>query len=361
VAKTESKKSTEPEWTYDFLAAYDVPPCKDKTKAEAEKEVLGAVIKLEGVVRDYFGGLFLRPESKYPIPVDFVGDQDKDGNPARTAVRDLATGTLAQRKKAAKQLALRLAMGTPGQAREGLLVVMVGSMGAERRVVFWRFTASPSIRLVPHKKTKADDEEDVELQIDPKAFTKGSHYFKAGMFQDTDAKTGFWRGHIKDNQVHASDADHARYWVKDFLEAQSGVTNTRGTVMLARAVKETLKEVKDPEIRDNVIQAAKLASTQKGMTTTLNKFAENLKPEVRETFLNHAGASEVRDAPFKIEKDVVNRRMGAKRMVLDGEVFVQAPVATFDERVKIGPEDSQGRSSITVFGKIVTRDLRPSA
>lgn len=340
-------------WTYDFLAAYDVLASKSLTVREAERNISGGVIKINQEIESYMGRLFERDEETYDIPICFVGDQSKnDSNPIRTHIRALAHGPQEARRRAARALAVKLALATPGTTKEGLLVVMVGQHSGTTRVVLWRFGAGASLSLVTKKEGEA------ELKVNLRTFTKGTQYFKAALFEGSSARTAFWEGQVRDTQSHAREVDHARYWVNDFLEAQSSITDARGTKLLETAIKATNKELKDPAHQANLTQAARLAATQKGMRTSLSRFADNLLPEVREAFLRHAGSERVREAIFTVDRTTALRRFGARRVLINGRISLQAPNDAFGREVVMGQPDGAGETTITIRGRITREEVR---
>lgn len=342
-------------WTYDFLAAYDVLASKNLTVREAEKNISGGVIKLTEEVENIIGRLFERDEESYDIPICFVGDQAKDdSNAIRTQIRILAQGAHEAKRRAARALAVKLALATPGTTKEGLFVAMVGQHSGKTRVVLWRFGAGASLSLVTKKEGEA------ELKVNLKTFTKGTQYFKAALFEGTGARTAFWEGQVRDTQSHAREVDHARYWVNDFLAAQSSITDARGTKLLETAIKATNKELKDPSHQANLTQAARLAATQKGMRTSLSRFADTLLPEVREVFLKHVGSERVREAIFTVDKTTALRRFGARRVLINGRVSLQAPNDAFGREVVIGQPDGAGETTITIRGRITREEVRPN-
>jgi hypothetical protein len=352
MTQTTATKQVPSEWDLQYLCVYEVQPNLEED-GKIIRHVHGGALKIQGDVRTYFGGLFGRGEERYPILTDFQPEDNKQQNPVRTLVTELAKGSSAERRAAAKKLAVRLADATPGNAKEGLFAAMVGVRDGVCRVVLWRFTAGASLRLVD-----ADDDEDVHLEVDLKTFSKQGHQFKASMFEGKSPVTDFWRGRLRDNQVHETKTDHAQYWVRDFLQSKSAVTDGRGTQILTNAVTAAIRETKG-EQREQIIQAAKLIQTQKEKPITIEGFTKTfLDEEVAPFVLKHVQA-DVRKTPFTLKKNIVSKRLGMKRVVVDDLIQVKAALDVFESRVKLGEPDAKGNRDITIRGRITKEDLQP--
>jgi hypothetical protein len=340
------------EWKFEFLSVFEVQPNVEED-GKVVRRIQGGALKIQGDIRTYFGGLFVRGDDRYPILTNFRPDGGKQQNPIRTLVAELAAGAPAVRRKAAKELAIRLADATPGNVKEGLFATMVGVRDGKTRVVLWRFSAGASLRLVD-----ANDDEDVHLEVDLKTFTKQSKQFKASMFDGKSPVTDFWSGRLRDNQVHETKTEHAQYWVRDFLLSTSAVTDIRGTQILTRAVRAAIKETTG-ETRDQLIQAAKLVQTQKAKPLTIDEFVGKfLDEEVGTVVLKHT-PPDVRASPFTLQKDIVSKKLGMKRVIVDDAIHVKAPIEVFESRVKMGEPDAKGVRDITIRGRITRQDLQP--
>jgi hypothetical protein len=202
-----------PVWALSFCAAYIVPPCKGLEREQVMSLVKGSSVPTDADLNDFLHEMFEESAGKCVVDIAFVADDEEQENPVRTIVRSIALGDTEARMAGAHELACRLASATTHRSRQGLLMVLVGEEGAERRLLLGKFPADESIQA-------SLSDQRINLRLLKDAFSRKSSYFKVAVFDGNPARTSFWRGTVEDRQAKQRLPEAARFWISDFLCVQ---------------------------------------------------------------------------------------------------------------------------------------------
>ena len=335
----------EQEWDLNFCAGYLVPQLKGEDSASIEMKVQGSFVALNQELKDFFIPLFTEAATKYPVDIVFsIAENGAQENPVRDLIRTIAFGDQDDRVAAAKALACRLAGVTDQRSPIGLLVVLAGISREFCRIAIWKFPADESLQA-------SFSGTGLAIQLIKDAFSRKGNYFKAALFEGTSASNSFWGGKIEDKQAKERIGESSELWVKDFLDARTDMTPSRGSKILAQALKETIHQTDSLELQEQLTAAAIAVKSQGGKQTTLHDFAEDYLPqEARETFLKCAGTPVIQEIAFHIDIPTLNKLLGLKSLVLSNSFMITGPLDEFDNVVHVF--DEGGQVNINIEGRV---------
>lgn len=336
----------QPRWTLEFCAGYFVPACSHLSSEEVSDHIQGSIIDVSTIPTSFFLPLFTTHAENAPVGVEFSPEDGQQMNQVRSLIRYIAFGSDQEKTDSSRQLAIRLASVTTKRSPDGLFVVLAGSSQDLVRVLQWKFPADETLRA-----TIADSRLTIELIED--AFSRQNSYFKAAFFEGTEAMTSFWRGKVEDRQAKSRVTEVAEYWVLDFLTARPDMVPSRGSKILARALRLTIRDAPTIELREAGFAAALTAKGQAGRMITLQVFSYDYLPEaLRESFLDHVGIPEILDSPFAIDAEALDSELKIKYIVLDEVYSVRGPLDTFDDFVTVSIPDNDGQVDVSLRGRL---------
>lgn len=338
-------------WKLSFCAGYVVPSCKNLEPKVIQENVKGSPINVNSLPIEYFHSLFADSDKKCPIDILFVSENSTQQNAVRDLIRSIAVDTLDKKAKAAHELAYRLARATDKRSPSGLFIIIAGSANGLTRVVLWKFPSDESLQAKMSS-------EGLIIRLIKNAFSRKSHYFKAAMFEGTPATTAFWKGKVEDNQAKQRVPEASEFWIADFLKAQSALTDSRGTKILARTVQKIIKQKNLPmETKEAVVAAATVLKSQGDSDISMRVFADYLPEVLRSTFIKAAGGPEIADTTFKIDPITLENELKFKSIFLDNLFMVRGPLDKFDKVVKIKSTEHKDIVEISLRGKITSQTL----
>lgn len=338
-------------WQLTFGAAYIVHPGKGLEPENVQDKVLGSEISPNAIPTDFFYPLFCEVSQKCPIDVLFSSEAGRQENAVRSLIQSLAFGDASTKANVAHQLAYRLASATTNRSRSGLLVTLVGHSGEHARVVLWKFPADTTL----HANVLTDG---IAISVLKDAFSRKSTYFKAAFFEDTPASTAFWRGKVEDKQAKYRAKEAAEFWISGFLAAQPALTHSRGTRILARALRETIRQSSSVEAKEALIAAASVIKSQVDRNISLSDFANTYLPESeRQCFIKATGVPTLADAIFTIDAATLDTELKFKSIVIDEVFTIRGPLDRFDDLVKVHPIGQDGVVQVSLQGTITSQSI----
>ncbi len=344
--------SEQKRWELSFCAGYLVPPCKELQNQSPQTMVKGSSINLDSIPTEFFYPLFTESTDDFPIDVVFASESPNQYNEVRKLVRSIAFDKSDKKTLAARDLAYRLAQVSDRRSPSGLFVALSGHTKQLARVLLWKFPADESI--VADVSAKG-----ITIQLIERAFSRKSDYFKAAMFEGTKATTSFWKGKVKDNQAKQQIGAVSQFWIADFLSANHSLTDPGGTRILAKALKETIRQTKSMENKEALIDAANVIKSQTGRSISIRDFSDNyLADGVRQEYISRIRVPQVTDAIFKLDTETLNKELQYKSIVIDGLFTVRGPLDQFDDVVKINPTDQESIVEVSLRGTVTARLLR---
>lgn len=300
--------------------------------------------KLSKMLSDIYDG----PKSRRDVPISFVADDQV--NPMR---EELIKFFEKPKLATALPLAKTLQAATPGTAGMGLFFVCLGSDDGKpgRRAVLSRFAADEGV--VATKNSGALSVEFVE-----QVFLKNAHTYKAVTYRHESGKKDTWKGIATDRQLNHGSKTIADYWIVEFLRSELTTTAAEGTRRLAIAMKEASRVTKDPDVRGEIVAAARLARNLPANAVTIEQFCDQfaMSDAAKDAVKSAVKPARLIAESFRFDGGEFVKHVPYKQVELDNEVTLSAPTDKFDELLhhqKIGDDHAY-----STRGRIVDEKLR---
>lgn len=337
--------------TLQTIHSYLVHPGK---KEETQPAIKGTNVRLAGKLFDMLNGIFDGADQECTHDITF--DPSDDGtqfNPCR----DLVVAYLEKRTLPnGQRIAERLQHVTTGKSGLGLLFLMSGRTGRERKLVLSRFPADSGILA-----EEAADGLTVEYL--EKVFMKSATSYKAVVYRGTSTSGGFWDGRAIDKQINHELLAISNYWIKDFLASDFRATSAQGTKRLANAIIAATKKADDVKIKQELVAAARLARGLKGKTTSINDFCKRfaLSPTASTLVSEQCANDAVRNEQFRFSEAEFEKHVAIRSIELDTGAILMAPADEFD---KVFSQDTvnkeTGKQRFSTEGNVVDERLKRS-
>ena len=146
--------------------------------------IIGTQVPLIGGMFDLLDGIYAKSDTECDVDIAFV--PTKDGKQTN-ACRDLILTYLAKPDlPKAQAIAVRLSAYTDGRSGLGLLFLIVGKVGRERKIVLSRFPTDSAIYVDENPKA-------LTVEFLERVFMKNKTSYKAVVYQHASLKeAGFW-------------------------------------------------------------------------------------------------------------------------------------------------------------------------
>lgn len=320
-----------------------------KNHEKAEEKIEGIHIRADGgKLSKMLAEVFDSPRSKRDVPVSFTAV-----NQVNETREKLLNFFNSPKLTTGRVLAKALQDSTPGTAGMGLFFICLGSDEgkAGARVVLSRFAAEEAV--VASKKGGALSVEFVE-----QVFLKNAHTYKAATYRHEEGRNDAWKGIATDRQLNHGAKAIADYWIVDFLRAELTTTAAEGTRRLAIAMKNASKISTDPQVRSEIVAAAKLAPNLPPLAMTIEQFCDQfaMSAAAKEAVRAAVKPGRLIAESFRFDADEFNKHVPYKQVELDNAVTLTAPTDTFDDVLQhriIGEEHT-----FATRGRIVDEKLR---
>jgi hypothetical protein len=323
-----------------------VPPGKAEP---VPNQVRGTEIPLNGdLLYNMLSDVFRKSDEECTIPIRFLHAEDgTQQNPVRSEIINLIrTPSLAL----AQQLGSRLHLATTDKSGLGLLFLLLGESGAEKKVVISRFPANQGVL--------AEARRDVlELAFVEKVFLKGIGTYKAALYRGRSLDTGFWDGTAVDKQLKAG----ANYWIRNFLGSDFRTTSKAGSRRLATALRDAAKSVPSFEAKHEIVSLATIIPRFTGRPISIRSVFEdfNVSQEARQAIESKLPNDQVIDSTFQLDADEFRQHAAFRAVELDNGGILTAPAGEFDSAFKQEVVDSREQVvKFTSVGKIVDEQVK---
>jgi len=331
-----------------FCAGYIIPPCKGLEQRVIQNIIKGSSIGIETIPKDFFIPLFAKQPDKYPIDIVFKPEGGVQQNSVRSLIRKIVFEDPDEKQSVTRELAILLAKASDKRSPTGLFIIMTGSIGDLSRILLWKFPADETLQAIVSSIG-------ISIQLLQDAFSRKSTYFKAAMFEGSPAEDSFWKGKIEDKQAKHRIKEVSEFWILNFLNAAPALTDARGTKILSKGFRETIKKIDSVEKKSGLIDAVNVIKSQSGNNISIRECANRYMAEdVRDIFIKCAGGKAIADAIFKIDRDVLSKELKIKSVTLDNLFTVRGPLEEFDNVVTIATTSEEGVVEVCLKGTITS-------
>ena len=220
------------------------------------------------------------------------------------------------------------------------------------KLVISRFPASQGI-------TATESSRALTVEFLEQVFMKNAKTYKSALFQMIHVDAGFQEGRAIDRQSIGTD-ELSQYWIKDFLKSQMRTTGPAGTHRLAEAVRGAVKDVADPELKQELVATATLLRGQAGKTQSAVAIlgslgiSESSTQAIREHFVK----PELMSDTFTFDSDEFDKHVRYRTVELDNGAILTADDREFSNVFHEEQLGDSKRSRYTTEGQILMQRFR---
>lgn len=333
-----------------FSFAAWVPP--ERLKKENKCEIESTILDQENKAFPYFLKIFDRAIDKCKIEIQFQSPDQNQQNPVRSNILAILSTTNKDEKlQISKGLAERLASVTDDRSGNSLFLIMEGCKLQTARILLSRFRADEAV-FTRHASQK------LVVDFIQESFNKRSQYYKAAVFEDVVNVRSFWCGYAIDKQIMTtSSKEISSYWITDFLQARSAITNTQGTMHLAKVMRTFLHKNDDLAEKEQVISALLGLKHRKTQPVSLETICNNyLSPELSAKIKTIVADDYYFSSFFSVDDDIYRKELGNLVLELSNGLNIIAPTFKYKEYIKEEHLPS-GDTQISVVGTLKDKKI----
>ena len=242
---------------------------------------------------------------------------------------------------------------TTGKSGLGLLFLLSGKNGQDKKLVLSRFPADSGILA-------EESSDGLSVEFLEKVFMKSATAYKAAVYHGKSLTGDFWDGKAVDKQINSGVLTISNYWIKDFLVSDFKATSAQGTKRLANALLAATKESEDAGVKQEIVAAARLSSGLVGKTTSIKGFcskfhlSEAAQKAVAEQLPNQAVFTE----QFRFSSTEFGKHIVIQSVELSNGAISMAPANDFDKVFKQEQIKRTNEVRYSTQAEVVDQQLR---
>lgn len=298
------------------------------------------------------GSSFARSATDCTIEIVFTAAADgTQKNPIRDAIVDLIRDTSLENARA---IAVQLQLSTTHRSGLGLFFVLVGESEDKKtkKVYLSRFPADNGI-------TAEEYEEELRVELLEQVFMKNAYAYKAVVYEGSNINSDFWVGKAIDKQVSSKSTAISGYWIKAFLRSDFKTTSALGTRRFAEALKKTIEETTDMDIKHELTAVATLAKNFKNKVVSIDKLGKtfNLSVGAGRALKEVLQRPEFAFSKFAFSVAEFQKHIRFRQVHLNNGAFLTAPAGKFDEVFRRHDDTERQRTTFSTEGKVINEAL----
>jgi hypothetical protein len=317
---------------------------------EVQPEIGGTEVALDDLLGGMLTGIFENARVDCNIEIVFQPDAGVQHNACRDdVVAYVSDPTLDH----GRRLAERLQLVTTNRSGLGLLFLMTGTEGKQKRVVVSRFPADQGI-------IAEEDRDRLSVEFIERVFMKSAHAYKSVVYQSDSLKGGFWDGRAIDKQIAGGLKEISDYWVRDFLLSDLRVTGPAGTKRFALGLREAIRTSGSLDQRQELVAAAGVARGFDGSISSARQLMTRLalSPESIELVEAATPNPTSLDEAFEFVGEEFSAHLLYRMVELDNGGVLLADDSKFDEVFQREVEPNGERVRFSTEGRIHDERLR---
>ena len=246
-----------------------------------------------------------------------------------------------------------LARFTDNKIKEGLLFFIYAKEQTKTKLLIARFPSEEGI-------TVKDNKGKCVFEVINDVYLKNSRKYKAVYYQST--QDDFWTGYAVDKQINDSGVKEiSDYWVKSFLQSELKLNSNRGSELLAKAVRQTITDTTDDEVKGELIGVTSLVKNINTQALTFKSFFDkmNVSPKTKTEVLARIDPPELCEISFQFNSDRFAENCTYLMKFLDTGAIAMAPAADFPTIWNEGVAEN-GKVRYSTEGKNIKIKVRNS-
>lgn len=321
------------------------------------EEFVGGAVSIGHGLQSALDSTFDRSRLASAPSVTFLVDDDSGSrsHPVRDVALDVAFQE-GDRAEHVARLAARLGESMDNRSKPSLLMVTLheSTNTSSRRLIIWTFPQQEVFNL-----QLRGGRARLELL---EAFNRESILRKAALLEGPNQPTGMLSSRVLDLQSTAAERAVADLWIVKFLHARLQMSDSEGTQLLARALRNAHTQARDDIGAQEQINAAisTIRTSQQPRWSIDTVAATFLSGSAAESFLAHVRAEE-RTAVFSLDLARFDHLVQYKRFRLASGVVVSAPFVEIGQDSGVTVTETDGERRIQVEGVIEEEQVRTRA
>lgn len=300
-----------------------VPPFDDQIKLK-NKLLKYKVIVPSGNTSDYLFDIFDNASNDCKVEIMFKSDPMQN-NPIRNELLNFVTAKEStDKEKSFIKLAKAMYSVTDERNGIGLFVLIEGKRNNETRLMLCRFKGSNALH------TEGDN-----LKYLEQVFTKQNKHYKLAVFQDIVSSKSFWSGHAIDKQTSSVNyKPFSHFWIEDFLQSQTAITDKQGTSQFSKILKNVLNSTTDLRQKEQIISAAINLRSKTGIRISLKDFSNQyLSGKITDLLKNLTNNDSFYNTEFGVDQEELNKEFGNTVLMLEDGVTAYVPTFNYGKYV----------------------------
>lgn len=326
------------------------PSKKDTT----QPQIGGTTLPLQGNLFDMLNGVFNKAAHECNIDIAFLPQPDgKQYNVRRNDIIEILKQPTVSR---VRLLAQHLQKVTTHRSGLGLLFVLIGTDATQKRIYISRFPADFGI-LAEENETALD------VKLIERVFMRNAVSYKAVVYEGTNYDSDYWVGRAIDKQISNNSIAISDYWIREFLLSDFKTTSATGTRRLAIAIKDTIKNTDDIEIKEELSAAARLARSLNGQMMSMDNFGERfgLSEKTREALSTTLKDPKLSFTQFRFSSEEFGRHIRYRSLQINNGAVLTAPVDKFDDCFERKEVKGGREIEFVTRGQVINEQLRTSS
>lgn len=323
---------------------------------EDQPNIGGAELDPLSEVGLMLGSSFAR--STTDCTIDIVFTSAKDGsqkNPTREAIIGLIKEPSLENARA---IASQLQNATTHRSGLGLFFVIFGEGDDKKikKVYLSRFPADNGI-------TAEEYEDELRVELLEQVFMKNAYAYKAVAYEGINTNSDFWHGKAIDKQVSSRSTAISGYWIKAFLKSDFKTTSALGTRRFAEALKKTINETLDIDIKHELTSVATLAKNFKNKAVSIDNIGRtfNLSDRASSALRERLQRPEFAFSKFNFSATEFQKHIKFRLVQLSNGAVLTAPAGKFNQIFNRHDDLENQRTTFSTEGKVIDEALTKRA
>lgn len=340
-------QKAEAEFEIRFMYAAWVPPYNGIKDAD----ILTKVLRGTSNASNYFSKIYYNALADCKFEIDFKSDGNQMNTVRNSILGIMKADDTAEKKKHANGLAKKLHRITDERNGKGLFVIIEGVQRSKTRIILSRFRADEVLY------TKVGKNE-LDLDLLKEAFSKKSHFYKLAVFEDQVTDKSFWKGYAIDKQIsNNSYKTFTQFWLDDFLEAYSSITDIQGTSQFTKIIKAILKTTDSLDDQEQIVSSL-ISLKHKKNNISISSYCQTyLNPELTDKIKTAIADDFLFTSTFKLDGEVYKKELGNTVALLNNGVMISAPTFNYENVVNEKKNNEDGSIDVIVSGKLNKKNI----
>ncbi len=298
------------------------PVAKDRDDFN-EFEIFGQEIKGNNNLFSTLNKIYDKSSKECDIQIRFISQNMNQNNEVRNQIMTIVNKFT---KSNCIPLVKSLALLTDHKTKEGLVFFIIGVINGITRLLITRFPSETGI-------TVQQNGGYLNFTVIDEVFLKNSRKYKAVYYDSSD---DYWVGNAVDKQINDSAGkvkEISDYWIKDFLQSELKINSKRGTSMLAKAVRKTITETDDDNIKAELISATQVMKNINARMISMETFFStlNLSESTKREVLSKIDNSSIYNVTFEFDSVEFENNCNYLVNILDTGAIIMAPASEFND------------------------------